>query len=357
MRIRSAIASVSKRIQNAFIDIDTTRITKEVIAYGNDNALPQRIIQLVHSSPTATAALAVKSQFIAGYASIFQKEINELSLSLAYFDGFAFRVFFNGFGEIAGIAPVSIDIIRIDENGNYHINENWGKKQFKKEETIIVPPYNPLLTKEERVQRIIEQGGVMNQIGELVYVFKKTPGNNTYPIPQYYSGIEDIESEASLLLNDKANITQGFNADFIMYTPLIDDSIKDESGKTELDKFRDDLREFRQPGERKILHLMAESKEQYPVIVPTPIKDIVDALANTRERIPRAICRHIGVPPMLVGFQNTEGFGNSTALANYMELFTLTMRNYQSMIEEAFATIGISLTIQPLKLFENANQA
>lgn len=357
MRIRSSIAKLSKRIQNAFIDIDTTRKNKDVIAYGNDNALPQRIIELVSSSPTATAALSIKAQFIAGVSNYYQNEVNEIALSLAYFDGFALHILFNGKGEVAKIMPVPIDIIRVDDNGNYHINNRWGKSGFKNEETIIIQPFNAAKSKEERQAEIIDAGGLNNYNGELLYVFKKTPGNTVYPVPQYYAGIEDIESEASLLLNDKANITQEFAADFIMYTPLIDDSVKDEAGKTELDYFREDLRSFREPGERKILHLMAESKEQYPVIVPTPVKDIVEALASTRERIPRAICRHIGVPPMLVGFQNTEGFGNSTALANYMQLFKLTMRNYQLMIESAYNTLGVPLRINHIEVFENATEA
>lgn len=362
--MKKSVFNIGKSIIDAYIDILPTK-SGDVINYGDNNTFPNELLQIVESSPTAMSCIEKKVSFIAANGLIdinlanitnangytLNDVILEAAYSLAIFDGVYYRITYS----IKGFPLVEVlpyETVRKAKTGGFFVNPNWGKKNFSKKDTVFIPEFSNEKNINQKIKEAIYQSD--NYVGEIFYSFKKRPGKYIYSVPSYYSGIEDIRSDAAVIALENSNIEQGFNVDFILYTfGRMDDTIKGEDGLTDLERFRRDLKEFRQPGQKKIMHIESETKELMPVITPVPLRDVIDAIEKARERIPRAVCRHMGVPPVLIGLPNPEGFGNTQALANYMKLFNNSVKKDKYRIENDLKYIyGMNFKISDLNLID-----
>lgn len=362
--MKKSVINIGKSIIDAYIDITPTK-GGDVINYGDNNAFPNELLQTVEASPTAMSCIEKKVSFISANGLIDDKLANiknaggftlndvivEAAYSLAIFDGVYYRITYSIEGTpLLEVLPY--ETVRKAKAGGFLVNKNWGKKGFSKKDTIFIPEFSHKKTTQEKVKEALELKE--NYVGEIFYSFKKRPGKYIYSVPTYYSGIEDIRSDAAVISLENSNIEQGFNVDFILYTfGKMDDNIKGEDGLTDLERFRRDLKEFRQPGQKKIMHIESETKDNMPVITPVPLRDVIDAIEKARDRIPRAVCRHMGVPPVLIGLPNPEGFGNTQALANYMKLFNHSIKKDKQRIESDLKFIyGFDFKISELNLID-----
>jgi hypothetical protein len=58
----------------------------------------------------------------------------------------------------------------------------------------------------------------------------------------------------------------------------------------------------------------------------------LDGVDKSRDRVPRFVCRHFGVPPALIGLSDPEGWGNAQAFKNKLKLFALMTISHQNLI-------------------------
>ena len=370
--MRSSVVNISKNVFAAVLEIFESKAKDgKAIEYGEKNAFPQRLIKTIEASPTAIQALDKKASFIladgfvnrefAAIKNVKGQTMDEVLADIAdqdaWFEGRTYRVLYNLEGQVASVEAVPFETVRKVKGGGFVVNPNFGKKEYKSDEDVYFPEFNPKIPVEQRLQIIANDGGLANQKGEIYYSFRNRPGKNIYPVPLYYAGIEDVESDTGLILMEKSNITQGFNVDLILYTiGDIDDQIKGEDGLTNLERFRKDLQKFREPGEKKIMHIQSDTKDGMPVVAPVPLDQMLDGIEKARDRVPRAVCRHIGVPPVLVGFPNPEGLGNAEAMANYMKLFQLAILKSQLAIAADFKLFfpQYDTTISTLNIFKDS---
>ena len=100
--------------------------------------------------------------------------------------------------------------------------------------------------------------------------------------------------------------------------------------------------------------MTAKTKEAVPVLQSFDAKAMFDAINGATDRLARKVCRHMGVPPVLIGLSTPGQLGNNQELANYMQLFVFTVLKNQKQIIEALNTIypDKDFSIAPLQLLK-----
>ena len=365
------IKAYAYRFYNAVASIiDNTNKEGQVIDYGAKNTLPNDILRIIDDSGTATECLSKLSSFVLangfsdeGFADIKNAKgqtndevLAELVPYVTTFDGGALLVRYAEDGKTPSLEVIPFEWVRKKRGGGFVVNEKFGLKTYKKNEDKSYAEFIPNLSTVERKKIIdADKESFGGQRGTILYFFAPRPGKTIYPVPHYYSAIEDVESDAGLVKMEKSNILEGFRADVILSTyGTIDNETKDGAGKTQADYFDDMIDEFTGPGGRKVMHLQASTPEGMPQVTVFNLAEILDGIDKARDRVPRAVCRHFGVPPVLIGLQMPEGLGNTQAIANSMKLFNHSVLKTQLMIQNAFEKVftGMDATISTLNLID-----
>lgn len=365
------IKAYAYKLFNAVAEIiDNTNREGEIINYGAKNTLPNDILRIVDDSGTATECLSKLNSFVladgfsdkkfAEQRNVLGQTYDEvLSLQVPYvntYDGGCFKVLYAEDGKTPSLEAIPFQWVRKKKGGGFVVNPDFGTKKYKEKDNKHYAEFVPGLTPDDR-KKIIEadKETFKGQRGTILYFFNPRPGKDIYPVPHYYSAIEDVESDAGLVKMEKSNILEGFRADVILKTVgNIDNKNKDAGGKTQQDHFDEMIDEFTGPGGRKVMHLNSSTKDGMPEVDVFNLAEILDGIDQARDRVPRAVCRHFGVPPVLIGLQMPEGLGNTQAIANSMKLFNHSVLKTQLMISAAFKKVfpEADTTISTLTLID-----
>ena len=364
--VKNAVASVR----------DVLGVNGRFYRYGIDDDLPNRIVEAVNDSGTARAAVMRKHQFIVGHglpvesagikvneSETLEQLVDGIGLMAAYLEGFVLQVLYNNMGEIGEIHSIPLQTVRRRYEGGFLYDPAYGQEEFSlyrngRNNAAKVPEFGTTKTAEQRRQLVasqIEKYG--QQLGEFLYVF--TPGvgpfYDKYAIPSYFSGIDDIRADASLSRLELRNISNGFNTGVIISTGPIDDTTQDVNGKTAYTRFKEDMESFVGEDAAAIMHIMSATDGDKATVSRMDVDKLMDATENSTERLAKKICRHMGVPPVLIGIETAGKLGNSQELVNMMKLFDLTLSRERLKIENALKLLlpelADKIKIEPLRLF------
>lgn len=367
---RGFFAKVYSTVQNAIVTIKENKSTGQYL-YGRDDKFPNKLLDVVSDSGTATSCITIKSDFISGdgFSSDITKSFkvnpyetaNQLLFKLApyvsTFEAVPLNVQFDWDGN-PRIFLIPFQTIRKNEDGTFRVNPNYGTSEYKANETVIYPTYKKVQSVEEKralIEYQLEKYG--EQIGQILYVYRETPKSIHYPVPDYFSGIDDIRSDAEMSKIEIENCTNGFMPSAILtLVGEVDNQTKDQNGRTDQDKLDEALMSFTgaKGGRNRLALLTAKTKDAVPVLQSYDAKAMFDAINGATDRLARKTCRHMGVPPILIGLSTAGQLGNNQELANYMELFVFSVTKYQQMIIEAFKEVYPSLdwSISQLQLLK-----
>lgn len=339
----------------------TTEINHNVLlhryTWGVNDKLPNELLRAINNSGTAVTCVSRLKSFIQadGFANEISNTLqvnpnqtaedllSSIAPSVGIFEGFALRILYRMNGEVGSIYKVPLKSLRKLDNGDYLYNPLFYEKLYKQSDNIIIRPFNSKVLPSDRIGVIkneIKKHGV--QLGEILMVFqeKEIHNGDIYPVPDCYSGLEDIETDAALQIQDKRNVKKGFKANVIITMPgEVDNQTKDENEKTEQDYLDDTLSEFTNPDGSSIALLQSKTPGAVPKIEPFPIADILNGTSGARDRIPRFVCRHFSVPPVLIGLEVAAILGNAQAVLNSIEMFLLIIKDRQKLIERAFKKV------------------
>lgn len=367
--MRSLLVKVTETVTNALAYI--RKDTNDYYRFGDNDKLPNRIIATVNYSGTGRSCVTKITSFtkadgfidttigksMANPHQTFNSFLSDIALNVSYLPCVSFRVLFDVTGNPARVYPVPTQQLRRVGLEWFSFNRlmgepDWNKSFDKKLKRfdITEPPAERLARVNEQVEKYGEQ------IGDIVYHFNKGIGLNydVYPIPDYYSGIEDVESDSALQRLEKRNITKGFRTPVIVSTGPIDNISKDENNMTDKDHFNKNMASFAGEDAAFALHLEGATNEVKPVVTTIPIADILDAVDKSRDRVGRTVCRHMSVPPVLVGFATAGKLGDNQELSNSIKLFNMTIFSYQNLISQALNIVfpDKDFKISTLKLFD-----
>jgi hypothetical protein len=342
------------KLINAVVPDNSINKTDGIINFGRANVLPNEILNVITDSGTATACISKIKSFIEADGFTQDAENNlkvnpeqtakqilaEIAYYQALYNGFALKVLYRLDGQIGSIYCLQFDKIRRTVNGGFVYNENFGNsRSFKKADNIYFEAYDRNTAPEERLKIIdadIKKHGT--QRGEILYSYILNPYSEFYPYPEYISGLDDIRSDAGLMRLEYRNISRGFRPNVIISTvgEIDDKQVDQTTGKTDAQIFDENLTAFTGEDAATVLHLQAETKDGLPMVTQFPLADLLDGVDKATDRVARKVCRHLQVPPPLIGLTTSEGLGNTQALANSMKLFNHSLVTDQNLIAETF---------------------
>lgn len=333
--------------------------SKGIYLFGKNNQLPNNLMKWVLDSGTAKRAVSKRAAYISAdgfvdeVAANFKvndlqsadKILTEIAGYQSYFKGFALHV--KRSAEGIRVKTISFQDIRKRLDGKFSYNATYSAAKFDATKEQIISAFKGVrpLTEFE-----------LNEIranGEIIYAYHRNADNPQYPIPDYYAGIEDIRTSSELQKFDFESVTNAFLPSAILtLVGNLDDSQKDESGRTEKDYFDETLEQFTgnvknaegKSGRMRLMVTTARTKEEIPSLQTFDAKAIVDASNTKRDIIDRAVCRLFGVNPALVGFSDAAILGNQQALSNASNEMCNDVISDQQLITEIFAMLYPEIT-------------
>jgi hypothetical protein len=339
--------NVRQTVKNMVAYIDGKNASGNYL-YGQFDDLPNRIVEDLNNSGTATLALRRLHQFIeadgfiedytynrkANSQQTWGELLNPIIENKTKTGGFALRLFFSTNNKIASVKCVPITWIRRRSSG-FVVNPLMGEVGRNSSLDEYIPEFDPTPDPKQRMKRIneeIKKHGY--QVGELYYCFEPKLGRNyhVYPVPDFYSGIEDIQSDAKISTLELTNIAQGWRAQVVIATKKYDNLNEDEHGMTERDHFHETIDDFVGEDAARVMHLEANNADEMPQVTILDNKEIVDMTEKSTIRVGEKVCRLIGVPPILCGFNKAGQLGNVQELKNTIELFNMTITGIQNFI-------------------------
>jgi hypothetical protein len=350
--------NIFKPFQNLFVPVIEDK-SQNIYRYGYDNLLPNKLIQWINESGVAKRCVNKVATYISadGFSEEATKTfkvnpfqtsdelLEQIRFDLAYFKGFALVISRDRSGKIVSAKHTPFQSIRKTLRGDFLINPTLGTKDYKKEKGEYYPKYKGVtITPIQLAEQIKNYGNK----GEIYYVYEETPDNPHYPVPDYYAGIENIRTSSKIQQFDLNMVLNAFMPSAILtLVGTTDDKTQDKYGKTQRDYLNESLDQFTlrqgsQTGETNaggLLVLEAKTKDEIPSLQTFDAKAIVDSSNSKREVVDRAVCRDMGVHPVLVGFSDAAILGNTQSIANASIELNNNVNGLQRMIERAMKNV------------------
>jgi hypothetical protein len=233
------------------ISVGKASLLPGFLPFGSDNLWPQKLIEVINESPTASACIGVRAEFIEGNGftnTAFSKlVINRRGLTvdkllkaqarnIALFKTIVIHVGYNALGQAASFTPVPFELVRLAEPDDLneitqaaicpYLGAELHKFKSRKQEKQIVSLYNP--DPEVVFSQMEAAGGIEQWHGQILYL-PTIYSADYYPETDFFAAIKDIQSESGLVDYDFNTIFNGFNVGGIV-GGLKSPPIRDASG-------------------------------------------------------------------------------------------------------------------------------
>jgi len=221
---------------NATLRVKKKDVTSQRIqAYDVDNGYPQRVINIIAASGTASACADLLKKHLMGRGfaepSLDKIVVNKKDETLSKvrglicgdsskFPAFALHIGYNALFEVTSITHVPFEMVRVgipDENGvvtQLAVHPDWtGQTKAKKVEILYYDAY----TKDpEKILAQVEKAGGFNEWKGHILYFSET-GIMEYPPAVGDAVLEDMISDWGVKIYRNRGIATGFSASHFFY--------------------------------------------------------------------------------------------------------------------------------------------
>lgn len=339
--MKSGIPKAEKRIKPKDNKSDN------ILSYDADNLYPQRIIDIINSSGTATRSIEVYYKFIIGggfkdekfYKSIVNNKglTNDKLLQLsaidyAYCGGTAFHINYNGLLQKTNISHIPFEYCRLgilDKIGMIAVYDNWDLSLGKFEREKIKWFHRYSEDKDVTLNQILQSGGIANYGGQILY-------DSKYPLAPIDPVLEDVLSDKSIKLFTQKELDNGFNPSVIgRYTKPFDG----EEGQKEWEETNEDWKQF-QGAENtgKVFLVAGVSKDDFS------LERLGDSGADkmydlTEKRVKNSIIQRFGQPPSIVGRRDQNVTFSSQNIKDDTKFYNSVTKEERLYFEELFKVL------------------
>lgn len=338
------------------------------LPYGVNDNFPNKLLDLVEGSPTATACLSTYADFVIGEgfnlgADIENRILNSQGLtfskyhsiqadSLVYNWGMASIVKYNPVGQITEIFDIPFHYCRLgrpDDNGvisKIHYNPYFGTSLYRSQDTVVYDVYNP----KAAVLQIARDGKKYK--GQINWFGIRDRKHPFYPIPDYYTAKTWMNAEKNAGVYFDENLENGFLTPTVLKmlgdpndpsgvkTPEGDDIPKGEILDKELtSKFS---------GAKRVGQLMvmwASNKEEFPELTEFPTNANADMHRVTDEHATKKITIATKVPAILANISegvSLGGDGNTIRAA--VKLMQQRAKRFQNILLDYYQEMFMHMT-------------
>ena len=363
-------------------DLGVTTLGGAGVLFGAGNTVPVVAMAAAHQSGTAYRCLERRSQFLEGTGFPVptpdpatgvvkpeevgtlgetevpghhgQKTANDFWAELCSYgsnhNGAAVLVRYRGAAGGYGIGEVHtlpFGAVRKTANGTFLLNHKFGKAKYKSSDTTEHRPFNPdpeQVAKElaEGMAAAEKDGKPYRQAGQIFYIYTPKAGEEDYPLPPHWAGLEDVLADGAYARFDLDEVRNGFNAKgMIVFVGEDDDAAVDEYGKTKKDYTNDELDKFTLQGadgagRSSVMVFDVKTKEEAPIWIPMNTSVAIEKLDAKKEAVGQTVCRHIGIPPILAGFAKAGQLGAATEIINAVQLTQDSLEPLRKCLLRAF---------------------
>ena len=337
-----------------------------ILNYDLDNAYPQRMLELVASSPTAKDCWNKRAKFIGGagfeQADLGKVVINTKGLTLAkllkavasdkaLFTGFGIHINYNASYKVASVNYVKFEDIRMGDTDSpetadkYALYSDWGRKTWKnimRSKITFLDKYNPdpAVIK----QQVIAAGGWDKYKGQLFYF---NPEVDDYPLIEADSVWEDFETEAGIKIFNNREVTTGF----LPSTMLFMQSRREEADNSRPDS--DEQHYYNVPSQlerdlgtfqgaksaQKIIVIEYEDENSKPEFQPYSIQNNDKLFESTEKSVEARIIKGFSIPKELINSEKSSGLSNGGEKKEAIREFNDNTAPDRQELTETFAEI------------------
>ncbi len=344
----------------------------KLVAWGEGDNLPQECLRVVYDSGTAEACASRLAQFIGGKGFAAEatanmrandeQTLNDLLAEAKHYAalglGVAVVVRYTYGGQRGDVYVEPADCLRRAKDGGFFVvNYGLAMGLNKPADNRVYLPYDALASEAEIAEQVAEAASSeAGYWGHLLFSFEARPGRTNYPVPGYYAAKEDLETDAALARYERKQALNGFYPDAVMtvvgqkYEAIPDEQWVLAEGQTEDDRPVDespDLEDLKKnikamkgsESESSVLLLTAGSQDELPDLKFIEKGPNSKGMTDMRARIVSAVCRHMGVPPELIGVATPGVLGNNQQIVNLINLFNLTVEDRRAGITTPLARL------------------
>lgn len=361
-------------------------LAEKILPYGQNNAFPLVLAQLVQESPVASSCLSTTAEFIEG-SGFSDEQIKDLKLNnqgdtfgtihsnnaqtYAMYEGVALNIKYNGEFKISEVYSIPFENCRLaipDSNGyisKIRYNPYYGTSQFVRSWTEEYDVYNP---DPKIVQEQIEKHSQEKQQykGQILYQSFTRPLNRFYSMPQYYAGEYWMRIDAQIGQFHTNNLNNGFYQSVIirkvgdpnMPSNHPDDMKWDDTlqqlvpipGRTLGTRMDEEMQTF--TGSQNAGNIMvdwASSKDAFTDIIPFPNQQNQQFFKDLTETCVEYICIATKVPTILANVSTkSHSMGAEGAMIRAaIKLMQHRMKKPQRFLERIYKDI-LSHWYQPI---------
>ena len=350
----SAVKTYFRSFQNLFVP-EIKNISENIYKYGLNDLLPNKLIEYINNSGISKRCVNKVSSYI--QADGFDDEatktlkVNDkqtadsllslIAFDLSYFKGFALNVGRDSNGKVVSAKHVPFQCVRKTLQGDFQVNLTKGTRDYKRDANVYYAAYSGQQITQTQLSEQIQR---YKTAGEILYCYLQTPDNAQYPVPDYYSAIEDVITSAEIQRYDLEGVMNGFVPSAILtLIGKTDNTTKDSNGYTARDYQQFALEEFTGhskneeglSGRNRLIVFEAATQAEVPSLQAFDAKAILDAANTKRDVIERAVCRSFGVHPVLVGYSDAAILGNTQSITNASLELANNVNALQRLIERS----------------------
>lgn len=324
--------------------------------YGENNAFPQQVQNIVLGSGTGFSCMNVFIKFLKGRgfkdAALYDLIVNnkgqtmdkllyQVASDYATFGGFYLHLNYNANFKIKDISWIPFENARLcepDESGKpkyVALHWDWARqfqqiRQWKATDIHKINLYNPT---PEVIQGEVEiAGGWNNYKGQVYYFFSNMAGN--YPVPSYFPVLTDMSTEQGV-----SNISYRNARNNFLPAGMLVDIINIDESEEQANETESDLLNYQGDTEAcKIMYTSVKSKEEIPNYIPFASQNYDKEFSVTEESCRGRIGRAFNQPPILRAEDVGSNFG-ADALQNAYDYYNSVTDVDRANIEQSFKEI------------------
>jgi hypothetical protein len=355
--------------------------SNDILPYGSYNDFPLRVTEAIYDSPVATSALNKLQKYIGGdgigdqdiakmvingRGETFDQLVKQIGEDFTFLRGFSLDIRYNQMFKIVSITHVPFENARLtipDADGEINkiaINPFFGvHADYKKKNTVFRWAFDP---KKVALQYADEQDQYK---GQIYWYGQSKISNRFYPIPDYYSAMNDIVADAKTGTYRERLVDNNF------YQSTLIQMIGDPDEKVQYSEDPDDFetvgnlldKDLRKMtgGEMagSAMVFWSKTAESAAKITPFP-NNYNDKISEAFiKQVQQNICMAVGVHPVIIGIDQGNTLGNNGLLLNAIKMLQQNVNDPQREIERCLQEIMIhwhtpfdvsKITIRPLSL-------
>lgn len=319
--------------------------SKEWIYYGSDNCFPDHLLYLYNKSSVHGAIVNNKVKYILGqgvnvtdklksvnrYSESFNKVLEKSSKDVELFGGFYWQVIYDALGRIKEIVHTPFEEIRRakDLKGWFH-SKSWKEHTKKCNEPKFIPNYD-----------------ATKPVGVQLFSYREyRPGAKEYPLPGYFSALNDIETDTEISIYNLSVIKNGqFSGKIVSFF----DGIPTDEEKKKLErKWNDKFNGSGNAGKTLLSFNRNDGKKpEVEDLSSTDLDKLFDQLSKTTQS--KILAGHEITSPVLFGIKDSGSSlsGDGTTLEMSYKIFKNTYANSKQQALEEVINLFLPLLGEP----------